>query len=72
MTEPDDQIPEEIPASPEPDPAPISDHCALAIREIEAFWSNVLLNVSSKVETPIHNFLHSETEALKVRLKNLF
>ena len=27
-------------------------------QEIEVFWSNVFANVSSKVETPIHNYLH--------------
>jgi hypothetical protein len=37
--------------------------------EVEVFWQNVLLNVSAHVETPIHNFLHAEKEALKARLK---
>jgi len=41
-------------------------------REIEVFWANVFANVSSKVETPIHNYLLTETEALKARLKSLF
>ncbi len=40
-------------------------------QEIERFWQNVVLNVSTKVETPIHNFLHAEKEALKARLKQL-
>lgn len=39
--------------------------------EIEAFWTNVLTNVSPRVETPIHNLLFDETEALKVRLRAL-
>ncbi|WP_257306301.1 hypothetical protein [Geothrix campi] len=39
--------------------------------EIDAFWQNILANVSAKVETPIHNFLREETEALKARLKAL-
>ena len=39
--------------------------------EVERFWQNVVLNVSTKVETPIHNFLHAEKEALKARLKQL-
>lgn len=37
--------------------------------ELDTFWQNVLANVSAKVETPIHNFLREETEALKARLK---
>ena len=41
-------------------------------REIEVFWANVFANVSTKVETPIHNYLLTETEALKARLKALF
>ena len=40
--------------------------------EVETFWKNVFANVSSKVETPIHNYLLTETEALKARLKALF
>ena len=40
--------------------------------EIERFWQNVFTNVSGKVETSVHNYLHTETEALKARLKALF
>lgn len=40
--------------------------------EVETFWKNVFANVSNKVETPIHNYLLTETEALKARLKALF
>lgn len=41
-------------------------------QEIEVFWSNVFANVSAKVETPIHNYLHAEKEALKARVEALF
>ena len=40
--------------------------------EVDTFWQNVFANVSSKIETPLHNYLHAETEALKARLKALF
>ena len=40
--------------------------------EVDTFWQNVFANVSSKIETPLHNYLHAETEALKSRLKALF
>lgn len=64
--EPEDPTPE---AAPEPaSPAAIPAWEA----EIEAFWQNILLNVSSKVETPIHNFLRSEIDALKARLRAHF
>ena len=52
-----------FPADPTP-PAPWE-------AEIDAFWQNILANVSAKVETPVHNFLREETEALKARLKAL-
>jgi hypothetical protein len=68
--EPEDPIPE---AAPELTAAPATPAEIPAWEaEIEAFWQNILINVSSKVETPIHNYLHAEKEALKARLKQLF
>ena len=63
--------PEPVPSpSPQPEaPPPVLAQWEI---EIETFWKNVFANVSSKVETPIHNYLLSETEALKARLKSLF
>ena len=40
--------------------------------EVDTFWANVVANVSARVETPIHNFIHAEKEALKARLSALF
>ena len=63
---------EEIPApdqAAEGIPEEISKHRALALQEIEVFWANVFSNVSGRVETSVHNYLHTETEALKARLK---
>ena len=45
---------------------------ALIHQEIEAFWESFRANVSSKVETPVHNFMHGEKEALKARISALF
>jgi hypothetical protein len=73
----DTPTPEPIPVekqwdAPWPDPAlDPPDKPAWEI-EIETFWANVFANVSNKVETPIHNYLLTETEALKARLKALF
>lgn len=85
MAKEPEEIPEETKAevpvdqqwdAPWPDPAldPPGQPVAPAPweAELDAFWQNVLFNVSSKVETPIHNFLHAETEALRARLKSLF
>lgn len=41
-------------------------------QEVDTFWANVIANVSARVETPIHNYLHDEKEALKARLSVLF
>lgn len=41
-------------------------------QEIEAFWENIRANVSSHIETPLHNFMHAEKEALKARIAALF
>ena len=67
--EPEAQVPADAPES---IPEGISKHCALALQEIEVFWANVFSNVSGRVETSVHNYLHTETEALKARLKSLF
>lgn len=40
--------------------------------EVDVLWQNLLVNVSARVETPIHNFLHDEVQALKARLAALF
>ena len=67
--EPEAQVPDQ---AAEGIPEEISKHCALALQEIEVFWANVFSNVSGRVETSVHNYLHTETEALKARLKSLF
>ena len=40
--------------------------------EVDVLWGNVFANVSSRVETPIHNYLESEIQALKARIVALF
>ena len=65
-------VPDEEAPAPDLVPEEISQHCALALQEIEVFWANVFSNVSGRVETSVHNYLHTETEALKARLKSLF
>ena len=63
--------PEPVAASePQPDaPAPVLAQWEV---EVETFWRNVFANVSGRVETSVHNYLLTETEALKARLKSLF
>jgi len=40
--------------------------------EIDALWAAILVNISSRVETPIHNFIHDEYQSLKDRITKLF
>ena len=40
-------------------------------QHLDAFWANVFANVSPHVSTDVHNFLWSETEALKAKLSTL-
>jgi hypothetical protein len=61
----------EAPAAPEPAfvvPEPVMTAWE---NEVEVFWQNITLNVSPHIETPLNNFLLSEKEALKARLKQL-
>lgn len=66
-----EQEPEVPQAEVQPAPEPPSILSALHA-EVDAFWANVLANVSAHVETPIHNYLHAEKEALKARISQLF
>lgn len=52
--------------------AEAGDILAKVHAEVDAMWLAIFTNVSNRVETPIHNFLHNEKEALKARLSALF
>ena len=72
--EPTQDIPQDVAppvAEVEAVPATLSAQAHLALQEVEVFWANILANVSDKVETPIHNFILAETEALKARISAL-
>ncbi len=73
-TQPDPEAPVSLAGKSDETPAPAGEAQAPAPWETElnTFWQNLLANVSPYVETSIHNFLHSETEALRARLKSLF
>ena len=69
--EPEVQVTEPEAAAPIAEPVP-PDVIPAWEAEIDCFWQNIFVNVSSKVDTPTHNYLLTEIEALKARLKSLF
>ena len=68
-----DPMPDQVPdPAPEPAPTPpVSPLLGSLLHEVEAFWANVFTNVSPNVPTDTHNYLRTETEALKARLSAL-